>query len=400
MYVSTKDSIPQEQTTMPAKAEEKRTRRSNGEGSPRLRKDGRWQVQYYNEDRQRKTVYGKTRKEALEKMKARQTESLPAGKMTLDTWTAEWLASRRNYSAGTYQWWTYALKRINRRFGELPLTKITTDLFERWITEMCEEGLAPKTIRNHCTFLGTVLKGAARKKLIATNPYVDDIELPKVQKKEPPSLSLEQAYHFMEQLHGHRLEAIVTLALATGMRLGELLSLKWIDIEGGIIFVCRNVTYVKKGHGKDDRHVGFIEGPPKSDSGRRQILLVQFAIDALKAHRIRQNEWRLQQGQAWLDNDLVFPNPVGGYYHEYSVEKAFKKVAMKTGLPVRFTFHDLRHSTASILYAMGIDWKVIQQMLGHSTLAMTMDTYVHLQSCAQKDAIERYNQAHERVKRS
>lgn len=151
----------------------------------------------------------------------------------------------------------------------------------------------------------------------------------------------------MEAVKAHRLEALLIMALATGMRRGEFLGLRWTDLslEIGSLQVCRTVNRIA-GH-------GYVESETKTAKGRRQILLPQFVVQVLKQHRTRQLELRLKAGQVCQERNLVFRNEKGGFLDPSNLLKMFHKLLAKAGLPdVRF--HDLRHSAATILLSLCI----------------------------------------------
>jgi integrase len=135
------------------------------------------------------------------------------------------------------------------------------------------------------------------------------------------------------------------------------------------------------------KNVGYIETESKTKGSRRNIMLPQFVIDALKRHRSQQLEMRLQAGTLWVNRDLVFPNTTGDFLYPDNVSAAFKKLIEKVGLPP-MRFHDLRHSTATILLAMGVHPKVVQEILGHTRISVTMDIYSHLLPSMQREAMD------------
>ena len=170
---------------------------------------------------------------------------------------------------------------------------------------------------------------------------------------------------------GHSLEGLLTLAVTTGVRSGELLALKWQDInfDTGSLHIRRCMVYISgKGH---------LEFEPKTAKGRRKIVLPTFVGEALKQHRIRQLEERLKAYTRWQDHDLVFCNKYGGYLDPAHLRQRFDKLLRDTGLP-NVRFHDLRHSAATILLGMEAHPKVVQEVLGHSQVGMTMDIYSHV----------------------
>jgi integrase len=173
------------------------------------------------------------------------------------------------------------------------------------------------------------------------------------------------------------------------MRRGELLALKWqdIDLEKRMLQIRRILTRIpSKLPGK-----GFEETEPKTDKGRRSIVLPPFAVEALKRHRLRQLEEKLKAGPAWNDHDYVFCTSIGTHLHPTrDVLDVLKSLLKKAGLP-NIRFHDLRHSSATMLLSMKVHPKIVQEVLGHSQISMTMDIYSHVLLSMQEEAMGKIN---------
>ena len=183
-------------------------------------------------------------------------------------------------------------------------------------------------------------------------------------------------------MRGHHLETLLTLALTTGMRRGELLALRWqdIDFDNKYLQVCRSVRREVKR--------GLVVNEPKTQAGRRKIVFSPFLIEVLKQHRISQLEAHLQAGIAWEDHGLVFCTKRGKLLDPTHMLVMFKKLLQDVGLP-RMRFHDLRHSAATLLLAMGVHVKVVQELLGHSNITTTLNTYSHVLPSMQQDAMSK-----------
>jgi integrase len=175
--------------------------------------------------------------------------------------------------------------------------------------------------------------------------------------KEMLTLTTEQSQQLLVTARGHRLEALLTLALTTGMRRGEILALQWKDIDwkDGNLQVRRSVNrYVGQ---------GFKVSEPKTKQSRRTIALPVFVLEALKEHRTRQLEERLQAGPSWEDHGLVFSNVYGNFLNPSHLGTDFHKLLIKAKLPM-IRFHDLRHTAASLLLKMNVSPKMVQEILG------------------------------------
>jgi integrase len=210
----------------------------------------------------------------------------------------------------------------------------------------------------------------------------DDVVLPRQEQPKIHPLTPEQAQLLLQKMKDHPLEVLLTLTLATGMRKGEILGLRWadVDLEKGTLHVAHTLNYIAR--------YGFVEGEPKTQGSKRTILLPQFVIEALRRHRTAQLEVRLMAGALWVDHDLVFCNKQGGFIVHTTLLYHFSKLLKEAGLP-QVRFHDLRHSAATLLLSMGVPAKVVQELLGHSRIGMTLDTYSHVLPAMQKDAADK-----------
>jgi integrase len=204
-------------------------------------------------------------------------------------------------------------------------------------------------------------------------------------------LTLPQIHQFLEAAHGHRLEALFILALSTGMRRGELLGLKWqdLDLERGTLQVRRILSKIP---GKLPGR-GFEEAEPKAERGRRSIVLPTFTVEALKRHRLKQLEAKRKAGPAWQEHDYVFCTSVGTHLNPtHDVLHVLKALLQKAGLP-HIRFHDLRHSAATMLLEMKVHPKIVQEILGHSEISITMDIYSHVLPTMQEEAMNKVDEA-------
>jgi integrase len=337
-------------------------RRGHGEGSIFKRKDGRWAASITLENHKRKTFYGKTKKEVQERLKKAQLEQhqgtfIVRAQQTIAHYLNDWLE----------------------------VHKLTAQHLEKLYIEKLEEGLSPTTVTAIHTMLHTALEKAVRLGLISRN-VCDLVSPPRKIQKEIKPLSPQQVLQLLEAAKGHPQETLFILALTTGMRRGELLGLKWqdIDFEKGVLQVRRALTRMPTG-------LGYKETEPKTKMSRRSIVLISFAIEALKKHRARQLEMKSRVGEAWQEHDYVFCTPIGTHLspgHDVLVQ--LKILLKKAGLP-EIRFHDLRHSTATLLLSKGVHPKVVQEILGHSEISMTMDTYSHVLPTMQKNAMNELN---------
>lgn len=367
----------------------KKQSRRPGEGTVFQRKDGRWVCEITLEDHSRKQYYFKTEKEALEKRRVVQNELaqgiLATGpQQTVKQFLEYWLEDAYKVSVRTSTYRNSCIivhKHLIPGLGHIKLQKLTAQQVQSFYAKKLKGGTAASRIKNIHGTLHTALEHARRIKLISMN-VCSDVEVPRQVKQEKQPLTPEQARFLLQKVREHRLEGLLTLALATGMREGELLGLHWsdVDLDKGTLRVARTLTYIN-GHGS-------VESEPKTAKSKRNIVLPQFVVETLRRHRMSQLERRLAAGAAWIDRDLVFPDDDGDFVIAQTLLRRFYKLLQEIGLP-RIRFHDLRHSAATLLLSMGVPAKVVQELLGHSTISITMDVYSHVLPSMQKDAMEK-----------
>jgi integrase len=227
--------------------------------------------------------------------------------------------------------------------------------------------------------LHKALKAAVADGLIPRNAAAG-LKLPRITREEIDPLTEEEARRLLETVRGARLEALYVLALSTGMRLGELLALKWedVDLEDGRLRVRRTLTHAGK---------SFVLGEPKTKNSRRTIRLTKGAISALKAHLSRQLEEMERMGSLYQPGGLIFATEGGTIVNPSNLRnRSFKPLLKRADLqPIRF--HDLRHTCATLLLSKSVNPKVVSEMLGHASISITLDIYSHLLPDMQEKAV-------------
>jgi len=371
----------------------KRVRRGRGDGSIYQRGDGLWTAYARLENGQRRYVYSTTRVEVALKLKKLQKEIdsrtvVTAKAETVESYLNYWIGirqGRKDMKPSTVASYRNHLVCVFPFIGHVKLTKLTGDQLQTMCNTLLEKR-KPSTVHAMLTILATAFNDAIKWQRLSHNPCKGVI-LPQAERHEAMTLSGEQAQSLLTAAKGHRLEGFLHLALATGLRKGELLALKWsdIDFETRLLKVSRNAAYLPD---EETGHYQMSEGTPKSRAGRRTIRLPQFAVNALKEHKIKQLEQRLQAGSAWNDPGLIFSNHRGAYYSLSALDKQFKKLVALAGLP-EMRIHDLRHSAATLLLKMGVDMKVIQEILGHASYHITANLYSHVLMEMQDSAMDR-----------
>ena len=381
---------------MARKKSKKTARRGRGEGAVYLRNDGRWvgsiNVEATDGKRKRKYFYGGTKQEAQDKVNTalytqKQGMLATGPQQTLKKYFEHWLENvhKHHIRISTYNKYRYTLrKHIIPALGHIQLQKLTSAHIEAFYSRKIEEGLAPETINGFHGLLHNALSHAMVQNLVSKN-VCDAVSPPRIIKHEVTPLTVDQSRTLLLHAKGHRiLEAMLALTLTSGMRRGELLGLKWqdVDLTEGSLQIRRTVGRIGT--------FGLKESEPKTPSSRRKITLPHFVIKALKQHEERQDEERLQAGASWRDLDLVFTNTHGGYIEPAHLNVWFTNLLKEAGLP-HIRFHDLRHGVATFLLAIGVPAKVVQELLGHSQISMTMDTYSHVLPSMQRDAMDKLN---------
>ena len=368
-------------------------KRANGEGSIRKRKDGRWEGRYTagHDSETGKPIYrnvlGRTQSEVKEKLKTaiKATQSLDSsktGQYTLGQWMDVWYENYakikvRPSSHQTYK--GYIENHIKPNMGDIPLEKLTTldlqrlykTLLSRGRVDRLEskgqpKGLSPKTVRNIHQILSAALKLAQEQRIILTNP-AEGCALPKVEHREMKTLPVEQLQSFLREAKDSGVFELYYLELATGLRRGELLGLKWedIDLEHGDLRVRRQIARI------DGR---VVEAPLKTRNAYRTLPLAEDTVSILE-----------EQKKKVGSSPWVFPSATGGPISPDSVLHMLHRVLKRAGLP-EVRFHDLRHTFATLALQNGVDIKTVSGMLGHFSAGFTLDTYAHVTTSAQKAA--------------
>ncbi len=361
-------------------------RRGHGEGSIFKRSDGRWAATITLEGRRRKTFYGKTRRDVQEQLtvalRERQQGILATGpQQTLGQFLTRWLEDTARPRVRPRTWDGYEqLVRLHivPELGGLRLDKVTPQHLAWLYTHKLGEGLSPRRVQYLHAVLHASLKQALRWNLIARNP-ADAVTAPKPKRRDIHALTPGEARTLLDAAQGDPLEALYVLALTTGMRQGEILGLRWADVD-----LAAGRVQVR--HTLQRRSGTWSLDEPKTERSRRSIALTTLAAEALRHHRTRQLQARLLVGPEWQEHDLLFCDDFGQPLDGRSLlRRSFYPLLARAELP-RIRFHDLRHSAATLLLTQGVHPKIVQDLLGHSTINLTMDTYSHVLPNLQQEA--------------
>ena len=239
-------------------------------------------------------------------------------------------------------------------------------------------GAKPQTVRNIHAVLRRALTQALRWGAVSRN-VATLVDLPRVDRHEVRGLSPTDAKAVMAAVAGDRIESLVLLTLSTGLRQGEVLALRWQDVDLEVDTVQVRYSLQRM----PGRGVELVE--PKTTRSRRTLALPTRTAMALRDHRKRQLAQRLWAGSRWQEGDFVFTSSVGTPMVGAEVTRRFQALLGAAGLPA-MRFHDLRHGAASLLLAQGVHPRVVMEMLGHSTITLTMNTYSHVIPDLQREA--------------
>lgn len=376
-----------------------RKRAANGSGTqPRKRSDGRWEARYIKgTDAEGKPilryVYGHTALEVAEKLRAA-TAAIDAGtysdpqRMTLSAWLDIWLEDYCGaIKPGTLKGYKAIVNNhIRPELGAVRLCDLAPHVVQAFLRGLqATKDLSGKTVHNVHGTLSKALSEALRVHYIASNPAAGAI-LPKVVREEIKPLDADEILRFTEAIKGNRSEAVFFIALNTGMRLSEILGLRWecVDFETGTITVNAQLL-IKRG-----RDTARALGLPKNGKSR-SFKPATAVMDTLRTVRREQREWQLRAGRLW-DNTLglVFTNELGEPVPHATVEHRFTRIMEDLGLSHRF--HDLRHTFTVEALRAGIDPKTVSDMLGHASVSFTLDIYAHVTGTMQDAAKNRLDE--------
>ena len=252
--------------------------------------------------------------------------------------------------------------------GHMQLDKLSPDHVQQMIAALRrKDHLSDRTVQLAYRILSVALNRAVKFGYITRN-VATLVDTPKARKRPIRPLTVEEAQRFLEAVKGHRLTPLYQVALGLGLRQGEILALRWFDVD-----LDKRQLHIRKA---------------KTEAGIRTLVLPQALVESLRAHWLFQQQERLVQGLNWREHGLVFPSEVGTPLSARNLLRQFKSALKKAGLPETIRFHDLRHSCASFLIAKGVHPRVVMEILGHAQISITMDTYAHVLSEVQAEAVE------------
>ncbi len=368
---------------------------ANGEGTIFKRgRDGKWiaelVVGWTGDDQKKVLRHTADTKRACSDWLAKRLAERQEGtlitepaRQTLQAFMEDWISTTvaHEVKPATVNLYLEMLKfYIGPNLGQVPLAKLTPQHVQRFYHRQLEAGLSPRTVQIIHAVLRRAVQQAVDWQMLPRN-VIDSVKKPRAYQKEVTALTPEQVRKFLEAARETRLHALFTLAVTIGMRLGELLGLRWQDVnlDAGTLTIAQNLERV-------GTRLQF--NTPKTKASRRTVNLPNVALVALKQWRKEQAQERLKLGEAWEHPELVFTSRIGTVLSPWNVTKRdFKAVLETAGLP-KIRFHDLRHSCATMLLAQGVNVKVLQEVLGHANIHVTLQVYTHALERQKKEAAQ------------
>ena len=345
-----------------------------------------------------RSVSGKTQKEVAQKLREISVEIdkrtyLAPTKLTvkdwLDTWVKEYL---EDIKPSTKYLYTRNMEMyIIPNLGSVKLDALTSPMVQALYNRLHKpdkkdvKPLSAKTIRSLHGVLHKALQQAVLNGYIRVNP-TDACKPPRVVKKEIQPLDETQVSEFLKAIQGHPHEYLYKITLFSGMREGEVLGLTWdcVDLEHGTLLIKQQLRREQQKGGK------YYFSPPKNNKSR-VLSLAPSVVQLFRLQKLKQNGMRLEAGNSWEENDLIFSNKTGGFLSYRTVYDCFKRIVDKIGSPST-RFHDLRHTYAVLAIKSGDDIKTVQENLGHATAAFTLDVYGHVTAQMRRDSADRMEQ--------
>jgi integrase len=289
----------------------------------------------------------------------------------LQSWI-DFKTANSSVSIATSEQYRYTIVHLISGLGDVKLDRLTAEAVDKFLTLKLQEGLSTRYVKLMRSVLSMALQQGVRWKLVSSNVAKDTTPV-KQKHSQGRALSEEEANQLFDEAKKDRLGTLWILLLSLGLRRGEALALRWSDFDrkAKILSVTRN----RKKEGPK-----VVTGDLKTAASRRVIPLPEFLVEALEAHRkaqITEKEYLLSLGVKWGNPEAMFTTVWGYYLDPDNASKLFKSLATKAGIG-DWHLHELRHSAASFMLSKGVPLEVVADILGHSSIRITKDTYGHL----------------------
>jgi len=365
-------------------------RRDPGDGSIFQRSDGRWVARLRDSAGRPRYLYAKDRAHAKQRLSEAQTvvhtgQPLPDQRLTFGRYLLDWVAGlgAASVKPRTIAYYERYVRRhlVTSDLSRKPLARLEPADLRRLYATKLTSGLSSTSVHHIHAVIHVALQRAVDDGMLGCNvaALVGRSNRPKVRHVEMNTIAGgDQPRRFLEAAKEERLEALLVLAITTGMRRGELLALRWkdVDLDRGVLAVTGSLQ-------GESRSTLSIASPKSGKS--RSVALGTVAVNALRDHRKRQAQEQLKVGSEWRDVGLVFSTEFGDFLSPTTLRLALRRTLGRAGLPT-IRFHDLRHSAATLMLSRGVHPKMASEMLGHSTIAITLDLYSHVTANMQRQA--------------
>src|SRR5260370_2134292 len=336
-------------------------------------------------DGRKKFFSGRTREVVKERLAEAQLQ-MQVGRLvvgrdqTVAQYLERWLTDAVVHSVRpkTYVNYELCVRRLMPHVGRRRLRVLAPEHIQHALGKLLDGGWSARTVRQVHMVLRCALKQAVLWRLVASNPS-DAVKPPRAERKEMRTLTEDEVHRLLAATSGTRHHSLWIFLVTTGVRLGEALAIRWadIDLNEGRVTIRRAL--------QRQRGAGLVFVEPKSSRGRRTVSLPPETLEVLAQQRRDLDRERVEAGERWQENDLVFPSPVGRPRDMTYLSYTFHRGLERAGLP-RLRIHDLRHTAATHLLNKHVHPKVVQELLGHSTIAITLDTYSHVLPALVKEA--------------
>ena len=351
-------------------------RRDKGDGSVWETKYG-WQAALtvgYDENgkQKRRVVSGKTKAEVRKKLDALKQQlgngTLPIDDLTLSAFLERWLTEKkRQVKPRTIESYQETIDRyIKPKLGRTKLSKLTPLRIQAALGEVADE-VSAHTSNYTRSVLSIALNQAVKWNLLTSNP-AKAVDRVRQEKREMTLWTPEEIVRFLEHAKEHRLYALFYLAITSGLRIGELLGLRWADLKGSVLHVRHSL-------GRRGRELALAG--TKTDRGQRLVTLARDTVAVLEEHRRRQQAEREYLGDAWEHPEHMFVSEIGSYLDQDNVRRVWRRLGEQAGVP-KARLHDARHLHVSLLIKHGLDASTVADRVGHTNPAFTLRQYTHL----------------------
>lgn len=370
-------------------------KRSNGEGTIFKRKDGRWCGAYFDEQFNRHFVYGKTQAEVKRKLKEKQECRTIKGKPYLfQEWILEFLQNYKKNELKITTYDSYMLRYrkhiLNTQLGTTKLENVKAANLQQYYNEKLKEGYSSKYVRSIEVIFNSALDRAFKLRMIPENPNIFTT-LPPKEKYEAKVLTREEVERIVAEAKEEELYPIVVTTVYTGMRKGEVMALNWenVDFKERKIYVKNSLCRVYDEQPGEDGHyrVSYQILEPKTKKSIRMIPMLDEVYAALLEQKRRQEIQKAAYGSQYLDQGLVFADEKGNHLYQREFMDKYHQFLQKYQI-TDIRFHDLRHTFATLLIESDVSMKLVQELLGHSTITTSMDIYTHVSDRMKEKALD------------